>query len=242
MRTAVAAGAGLCAAVGAMYAWKRGVAASRRPLLLGCGAGVVAAAYLAWSSSSGSSGRQQLAAPATPDTPARPPSQLFVLHSGGPAAAVAERIAQSAPGRFRLVHTADFAQWAAEFSLTEAEVSLHGTLAVFVVSTLANEQPPEAAGACVRFFNRRTHADRMLHGLAYAVLGLGDSSLHVQSPGGQRKCNQVATRLAARMAALGARRFHRTGEVDARSGDEELEPWLRGLVEALEGLDALPGG
>ena len=36
------------------------------------------------------------------------------------------------------------------------------TLAVFVAQTIENEAPPEDAGACVRFFKRRTHPADLL--------------------------------------------------------------------------------
>ena len=44
--------------------------------------------------------------------------------------------------------------------------------------TIENEEPPESAGGCIRFFKRKTHAPDLLAGkLSFTVLALGDSNL-----------------------------------------------------------------
>ena len=54
--------------------------------------------------------------------------------------------------------------------------------AIFVVETIENAQPAEAAGTCLRFYNRkRKGGEKGLFAgkLRYAVLGLGDTNLLV---------------------------------------------------------------
>ena len=46
-------------------------------------------------------------------------------------------------------------------------------LVLFIVATIENDAPPEAAGRCVRFFSRAEHPKEMLANLHFAVLGLG---------------------------------------------------------------------
>lgn len=106
---------------------------------------------------------------------------------------------------------------------------------VFVVATIENEQAPEDAGPCVRFFHRRTHAADMLKDrLCFAVLGLGDSNLLLDRQTTSAKdCNQQARRLDARLAALGAKRICECGETDDRTGNTELEPWVKMCAETL---------
>ena len=103
-------------------------------------------------------------------------------------------------------------------------------LVVFVVSTIENEQPPEKAGRCVRFFNR-DHPPTFGKNVHYTVLGLGDSNLLLDRQTTTAKdCNAVSQRLDKRLVALGATRFYRYGEADDRTGNTEVEPWLAGRV------------
>ena len=115
---------------------------------------------------------------------------------------------------------------------TDRATPLH---AIFIVATAENEQPPEEAGACVRYFHRRTHAPDLLAGrLSYAVLGLGDSNLLLdRQTTTAADCNQVARRLDTRLAALGGLRAHAVGETDDRTGNKELEPWIASFVGTL---------
>ena len=87
----------------------------------------------------------------------------------------------------------------------------------------------------MRYIHRRTHADDLFNGrLLYAVLGLGDTNLLLDRQTTTAKdCNQVARRLDARLAALGATRFHDIGETDDRTGNQELDPWISACVAKL---------
>lgn len=127
-----------------------------------------------------------------------------------------------------------FKKWAEKRGLTTGSTPL---CAVFVVATIENEQPPEEAGPCVRFFARRTHPEGMLTGrLKYAVLGLGDSNLLLDRQTTTAKdCNQVAKKLEARLVELGAERAHAIGMTDDRTGNTELDPFVESLVKTLYG-------
>ena len=56
---------------------------------------------------------------------------------------------------------------------TYIQVCLEGgeepLLVLFIISTVENEQPPEKAGRCIRFFHRDEHPKDMLAQLHYAV-------------------------------------------------------------------------
>ena len=110
------------------------------------------------------------------------------------------------------------------------------TLAVFVVQTIENESPPEEAGACVRFFKRKTHPDTLLADkVQFAVLGLGDSNLLLDRQHTSAKdCNQAAQLLDGRLGAVGGTRFVARGEADERTGLTEVEPWIDALVGKLK--------
>lgn len=110
------------------------------------------------------------------------------------------------------------------------------TLAVFIAATIENESPPEDAGACIRFFKRRTHPETLLQDkVQFAVLGLGDSNLLLDRQHTSAKhCNQVAQALDARLEALGGTRFCERGECDERTGLLEVEPWIDMLVEKIQ--------
>ena len=175
--------------------------------------------------------------PREPMAPPSAPSDVHVLHSGGfgedVAAMISSKITKLSPASVCNVHEMNhFRTWAEQHALTERTTPL---VAIFVVSTIENEQPTETAGPCVRYFNRRSHADTLLSGkLAYAVLGLGDSNLLLdRQTTTAEDCNQVATRLDARLCALGAMRYHACGMTDDRTGNRELEPWIASLGQAL---------
>mmetsp|Transcript_24243 Transcript_24243/g.52289 ORF Transcript_24243/g.52289 Transcript_24243/m.52289 type:complete len:177 (+) Transcript_24243:113-643(+) len=111
------------------------------------------------------------------------------------------------------------------------------TLAVFVAQTIENEAPPEDAGACIRFFKRKTHPETLLtEKCQFAVLGLGDSNLLLDRQHTSAKdCNQVAQVLDLRLEVLGGTRFCDRGEADERTGLTEVEPWIENLVEKIKG-------
>lgn len=110
------------------------------------------------------------------------------------------------------------------------------TLAVFVAQTIENEAPPEDAGACVRFFKRRTHPADLLAGkFQFAVLGLGDSNLLLDRQHTAAKdCNQVAQALDRRLEDVGGVRYCNRGEADERTGLLEVEPWMDELLDKIK--------
>ena len=195
--------------------------------------------------SASSSSAAPVSLPADPPTPTQaqapaPPmrSELHVLHSGGFAAEVAEMLvaqanaSSAAPAKIHVSGMADFKLWLMRTALTDGDPPTAPLRVVFVVSTIENEQPPEDAGACTRFFFRRTHPKDMLSArLLYAVLGLGDSNLLLDRQTTTAKdCNQVARKLDQRLAELGAERLHALGEADDRTGNTELGPWLESFM------------
>jgi hypothetical protein len=176
-------------------------------------------------------------APPPDAPPAPPPQDLHILHSGEFASEAAQLLARAisqhqSETTVHVTSMEDWKKWLADYALTERTTPLH---AVFIVATIENEQPPETAGPLVRWSNRRTHAPDLLSGrLRFAVLGLGDSNLLLdRQTTGAKDCNQVARRLDARLAAIGAARCHACGMTDDRTGNTELEPWIHSFVQAL---------
>ena len=110
------------------------------------------------------------------------------------------------------------------------------TLAIFIVQTIENEAPPEDAGACIRFFKRKTHPETLLKDkIQFAVLGLGDSNLLLDRQHTSAKdCNQVAEALDKRLEILGGTRYCERGECDERTGLLEVEPWIDMLVQKIK--------
>jgi sulfite reductase alpha subunit-like flavoprotein len=159
------------------------------------------------------------------------PSIVHIVHDEGLAQELAERLAATPALQaglvIKLCPCADFKKigW----------MSNMRHVAVFIVSTLENEAPTEEAGACVRFFLRRTHPAGVLAGkLLYAVLGLGDSNLLLDRQTTTAKdCNQVAQKLERRLSELGGTALCVRGEADDRTGSTEIEPWLATLKTAL---------
>lgn len=178
------------------------------------------------------------AAPSAATPPTAPPVRcLTVLHGGDLASEIAELVARTAASacpaaEVRLLPMSDFKPWIAAVQAAPPGAPEH---AVLIVQTAENELPPEAAGACVRFFGRRAHPAGLLAGrLAFTVLGLGDSNLLLDRQTTSAKdCNQVAQELDARLEAIGASRFHPQGQADDRTGNQEIEPWIASLGAAL---------
>ena len=126
-----------------------------------------------------------------------------------------------------------FREWSKATGLDKGVSGDEPLMVLFLVATVENEQPPEAAGRCVRFFGR-DHAPNFLSSLHCAVFGLGDSNLLLDRQTTTAKdCNQVAQKLDKKLIALGATRFYRYGEADDRTGNAELQPWLDGLGDAV---------
>ena len=88
--------------------------------------------------------------------------------------------------------------------------------ALFIVETIENAQPAEAAGACLRFFNRkRKNGDKefLKDKLSYAVLGLGDTNLLLDRQSTTAKdCNQAAQTLDSALKFLGGEMLCTRGE------------------------------
>ena len=116
---------------------------------------------------------------------------------------------------------------------------------MFVVETVENAQPAEAAGAAVRFFNRRRKegAAGVLSGLLrFAVLGLGDTNLLLdrQTTTG-RDCNQAGATLDSALSYLGGAQVVERCEANDASGlSADVDPWTARLVAALRVLKDAP--
>lgn len=169
--------------------------------------------------------------------PPPPPEVVHILHSGGFASEVSAMIksaisTRAAACECHMRSMDQFKKWMKECAFTERSTPLH---VLFVVSTIENEQPPEEAQPCVLYLKRKIHPPDLLSGRCkYAVLGLGDSNLLLDRQTTTAKdCNQVADRLDTRLAALGAERLHPCGQVDDRTGNQELEPFIASLVATL---------
>ena len=118
-------------------------------------------------------------------------------------------------------------------------------VAVFVVETVENAQPAEAAGALVRHFNRRRKeaapgAAPLAGLLRFAVLGLGDTNLLLDRQTTTAKdCNQAAAALDGALRALGAAPMCARGEAnDAVGLHAAVEPWAAALWPKLAALKA----
>ena len=166
-------------------------------------------------------------------------STLHILHSRKLALEVGEivkaLVSKSFPSLVPVLScTEDFKKWAADTNLMEPDAA-HGQLyAIFIVETVEEAQPCEAAGPCTRLINKRANPSGCLARLHYSVLGLGDSNLLLDRQTTTAKdCNQVGQALNARLAELGATPFHRYGESDDRTGNAEVQPWVNGLASAL---------
>ena len=163
-------------------------------------------------------------------------SRLFFLHGGEASTQIARDLADKARARGlrpRVVAMDDFKSCALD-SADDAP-----RLAVFVVETVENAQPAEAAGTCLRFYNRKRKAgerDFLRGKLAYAVLGLGDTNLLLDRQTTTAKdCNQAAQTLDSALLFLGAERLVARGEAnDAVGLEETVEPWSETLWPALE--------
>ena len=119
-----------------------------------------------------------------------------VLHSGELAAEIAQLVAQQNPDVL-VEPMENFREWEKEAALRGGDRAAP-LLLVCIVATIENEQAPEAAGRCVRFFNRNDHDSGMLKGVHAAVLGLGDSNLLLDRQTTTAKdCNAIAQRWAA---------------------------------------------
>ncbi|GMH79842.1 hypothetical protein TL16_g10806 [Triparma laevis f. inornata] len=110
------------------------------------------------------------------------------------------------------------------------------TLLIVLLQTIENNSPSEDSGSFVRFFKRKTHAEDFLkESFQVSILGLGDSNLLLDRQTTTAKdCNAVAYELSKRISELGGNIFGEMGVADERTGLEEVEPWVGGLIEKLK--------
>ena len=164
---------------------------------------------------------------------------VILLHGGEISSDVAEQIGSKLAAvpidaahvhKIQMSKSKDF-----KAALIEGPLAKPTSLAIFIAQTIENEAPPEDAGACIRFFKRKTHPDTLLNDRHFAVLGLGDSNLLLDRQHTAAKdCNQVAQALDKRLEALGAHRFCDRGECDERTGLLEVEPWIDMLLAKIK--------
>uniref|UniRef100_A0A1X7VBA2 Methionine synthase reductase n=1 Tax=Amphimedon queenslandica TaxID=400682 RepID=A0A1X7VBA2_AMPQE len=102
-------------------------------------------------------------------------------------------------------------------------------VAVIVVSTTGEGEPPDTVNRFWRKLKRSTQPQGLLKDLQYALLGLGDTNY-------TNFCN-MGKMLNKRLLELGARWFHETGYADDGVGLElVVEPWIEGLWPALDAV------
>lgn len=160
--------------------------------------------------------------------------RLLVLFGSetGTAADVAGSVAQQARNR-ALVD----AQALALDAFPVARLLPQCQVAVFVVATTGDGEPPENMRAAWRALLRRSLPSDWLAGVRFAVFGLGDS--------GYAKFNAVARKLQARLRQLGGREL-----LDRGLGDDQhplgffgaLNPWLERLWPRVLQEFPLPDG
>mmetsp|Transcript_24279 Transcript_24279/g.43501 ORF Transcript_24279/g.43501 Transcript_24279/m.43501 type:complete len:172 (+) Transcript_24279:203-718(+) len=167
-------------------------------------------------------------------------NQIIILHGGELSTDIASRIETKlspivTSDHIRQIKMSKSKEFKAAL-MEDESIAKPTTLAIFVLQTIENEDPPEDAGACVRFFKRKTHADTLLADkVQYAILGLGDSNLLLdRQHTGAKDCNQVAQAVDARLEALGGTRFIERGEADERTALTEVEPWIEALIAKLK--------
>ena len=155
-------------------------------------------------------------------------SRLFFLHGGEASVQIARDLAEKATARGldpRVVAMDDFKR---------CDLDKRPAVAIFVVETVENAQPAEAAGACLRFYNRKRKAgdaDFLRGKLRYAVLALGDTNLLLDRQTTTAKdCNQAGQTLDSALKFLGAERVVARCEAnDAVGLEEAVEPWCESL-------------
>ena len=172
-------------------------------------------------------------------------SRLFFLHGGEASVQIARDLAEKANARGfdpRVVAMDDFKR---------CRLDERPAVAIFVVETVENAQPAEAAGACLRFYNRKRkagEADFLRGKLRYAVLALGDTNLLLDRQTTTAKdCNQAGQTLDSALHFLGAERVVARCEAnDAVGLEEAVEPWCESLwaplADAMAAVDASTGG
>ncbi|CAI4225782.1 unnamed protein product [Auanema sp. JU1783] len=99
-------------------------------------------------------------------------------------------------------------------------------LAVIVVSSTGDGDPPENCDRFVRKISRKTLEPGFLKDLEYAILGLGDSNYSTYQG--------VPRKIDKQLKFLGAEKILETGEADDQIGLElAVEPWIEKLFNIL---------
>ena len=149
--------------------------------------------------------------------------KVVVVHGGELASDVAEQVKEKKPAKLDVEVTL---RNASERPKTLLDLG-PGTVVCFLIQTIENSSPTEEGGTCLRFFKRKMHAENLLEGFKFSVLGLGDSNLLLDRQTTTAKdCNQAAQELDARLRALGGSSVHELGLADERTGLQEVEPWI----------------
>ena len=161
-----------------------------------------------------------------------PNTRFFILYGGEASTQIARDLAEKAHDKGfnpRVVAMDDF---------KTCKLDAEPAVAIFVVETVENAQPAEAAGTCLRFYNRKRkggESEFFKGKLRYAVLGLGDTNLLLDRQSTTAKdCNQAAQTLDSALKFLGADRVCTRGEAnDAVGLEEAFEPWCETLWKPL---------
>ena len=124
--------------------------------------------------------------------------KITVLYGGELAQDIAERIVKDSPTHSLKMECGSMEGFK-KLKLDQSENTV-----VFVVQTIENNATPEAAGGCVRFFKRKTHATDLLSGkLQFTVLCVGDSNLLLDRQTTTAKdCNAAGQALDSRLKEL----------------------------------------
>jgi len=117
----------------------------------------------------------------------------------------------------------------------DRQLLAHASLAVFVVATTGDGDPPDNMRRFWRFLLRKELPRDVLEQLEFAVFGCGDSSYE--------KYNVMARKLRARLLQLGAKEFAERGFGDDQSRfglEGDLDAWLPKLWEGVVKKFSLP--
>lgn len=143
---------------------------------------------------------------------------LLYASQTGQAEAIARRLNNAALEQGFLPDLHCVSTFGCEFDLSKENCF------VLITSTTDEGLVPEKARRFLRYL--RKAPDRLLNGVKYAALGLGDTNYN-------NFCNACRT-FDSHFEALGAVRFYETGYADDAVGLEiVVEPWVAGLWSAL---------
>eukprot|EP00963_Diacronema_lutheri_P007204 scaffold630_cov350-Pavlova_lutheri.AAC.15 len=169
------------------------------------------------------------------DEKARDKKRIHILHGGEAAADVAQDLVEEAKRKGYDVEAVPMEEFKA------LQLEQNKTVCLFVVETVENAMPAEAAGACVRYFNRKRKQGEagLLQGkLHFAVVALGDTNLLLDRQTTTAKdCNQAGQALDTALHYLGATRIcNRCEANDAVGFEEALTPWRQNMWKDLDSV------